>query len=188
MASSHHDRMRGPMLFCPGVTFCYSKQSLKWYESPIDRQHKYVQNLKRIMRQSLIDVGLSIARPSDLLWWLYTLWITLLQYCGCWWPGNAMNEVIICHCSKPFNPEHPDLNTRTIDYLKYGLLNGSVYHLLEIIRNIPSQWLAFQTNPNIPKELKQVTTTAVWFSPGSSNIRRFHPWFWLATIVPLQKP
>ena len=31
----------------------------------IDKQHKYEQNPKRIMRQSLVDVGLSIARPSD---------------------------------------------------------------------------------------------------------------------------
>ena len=65
-----------------------------------------------------------------------------------------------------------------------GLLNGSVYHLLEMIHYIPSQWLAFQTNPNIPKKLKQVTTTAVGFSPGGSDVRKFHPWFWLATKVP----
>ena len=58
--------MRGAMLFWPGVTFCSSKQSLKLYESPIDKQHKYEQNLKRITRQSLVDVGLSIARRSDL--------------------------------------------------------------------------------------------------------------------------
>ena len=66
LASSHHDRMRGAMLFCPGFIFCSSKQSLKLYESPIDKQHKHEQNLKRIMRQSLVDVGLSIAIPSDL--------------------------------------------------------------------------------------------------------------------------
>ena len=66
LASSHHDRMRGAMLFCPGVTFCSSKQSLELYESPIDKQHKYEQNLKRIMRQSLVDFGLSIVKPSDL--------------------------------------------------------------------------------------------------------------------------
>ena len=51
---------------CPGVTFCSPKQSLKLYEIPIDKQHKYEQNLKRIIRHSLIDVGLSIARPSEL--------------------------------------------------------------------------------------------------------------------------
>ena len=51
LASSHHDRMRGAMLFCPGVIFCSSKQSLKLYESPIDKQHKHEQNLKNIMRQ-----------------------------------------------------------------------------------------------------------------------------------------
>ena len=66
LASSHHDRMRGAMLFCPGVTFCSSKQSRKLYESPTDEQHKNPQNLKRIMRQSLVDVGLSIARLSYL--------------------------------------------------------------------------------------------------------------------------
>ena len=66
LASSHHDRMHGALLFCQGVTLCSSKQSLKLYEPPIDKQHKYEQNLKRIMRQSLVDVGLSIARTSDL--------------------------------------------------------------------------------------------------------------------------
>ena len=58
--------MRGAMLFHPGVTFCSSKQSMKLYESSIDEQHKYEQNLKRIIRQSLVDVSLSIARSSDL--------------------------------------------------------------------------------------------------------------------------
>ena len=123
LASSHHDRMRGAMLFCPGVIFWSSKQSLKLYKSPIDEQRKHEQNLKRIMRQSLVDVGLSIARPSDFFWWLYTLWITLLQYCWCWWPCDATNEVIICYCIKPFNnPEHPDLNTRNIDFLRKWLV------------------------------------------------------------------
>ena len=74
LASSHHDRMRGAMLFCPGVIFCNSKQSLKLYESPIDEQHIHEQNLKRILRQSLVDVGLSITRPSDLfLMTVYTV-------------------------------------------------------------------------------------------------------------------
>ena len=124
LASSHHDRMRGAMLFCPGVIFWSSKQSLKLYKSPIDEQRKHEQNLKRIMRQSLVDVGLSIARPSDLFWWLYTLWITLLQYCWCWWPCDAANEVmIICYCIKPFNnPEYLDLNTRNIDFLRKWLV------------------------------------------------------------------
>ena len=62
-----------------------------------------------------------------------------------------------------------------------GLLNRSVYHLLEMIHYIPSQWPAFQTNSNIPKELKQVTTIEVWFNPRGSDIRNFYPWFWLAT-------
>ena len=62
LASSHHDRMRGAMLFCPGVTVSSSNQSMKLYETPIDKQHKYEQNLKRIMRLSLVDVGLLIAR------------------------------------------------------------------------------------------------------------------------------
>ena len=110
--------MRGAMLFWPGVTFCSSKQSLKLYESPIDKQHKYEQNLKRIMRQSLVDVGLSIARHLNLFLWLYTLWIILLQYCGCWRPGGVTNEVIICYCIKPLNPEHPDLQARNIDFLR----------------------------------------------------------------------
>ena len=54
------------MLFCPGVTLCSSKQSLKLYERPIDKQHKYEQNRKRIIMQNLVDFGLSIARPSYL--------------------------------------------------------------------------------------------------------------------------
>ena len=66
LASSHHDRMHRAMLFCQGATFCSSKQTLKLYEPPIDKQHKHEQNLKRIMRQSLVDIGLSIARTSDL--------------------------------------------------------------------------------------------------------------------------
>ena len=45
LASSHHDRMRGAMLFCPGVIFWSSKQSLKLYKSPIDEQRKHEQNL-----------------------------------------------------------------------------------------------------------------------------------------------
>ena len=40
---------------------------MKLFESPIDKQHKYEQNLKKkMMRQSLVDVELSIVRPSDL--------------------------------------------------------------------------------------------------------------------------
>ena len=66
LASLHHDRMRGAMLFCPWVTFCSSKQSLKLYESPIYKRHRYEQNLKKIMRQSLVDVRISIARLYDL--------------------------------------------------------------------------------------------------------------------------
>ena len=111
MASSHHDRMCGAMLFCTGVAFCSSKQSLKLYEPPIDKQHKYEQNLKRIMTQSLVDVGLSITRTSDLFLMIVYTVNYMLQYCGCWWHGDATNEVTICYCIKPFNPKHPDLNT-----------------------------------------------------------------------------
>ena len=184
MASSHHDRMRGAMLFCPGVIFWSSKQSLKLYKSPIDEQRKHEQNLKRIMRQSLVDVGLSIARPSDLFWWLYTLWITLLQYCWCWWPCDATNEVIIV-LSHLITRNILISTQEILIFWGNGLLNGSVYHLLEMIQYITSQWLAFQTNPNIPKELKQVTTTGVWFGPGGSDIRKFDPWFCLANTVPV---
>ena len=187
MASSHHDRMRGAMLFCPGVIFCSPKQSLKLspIESPIDKRHKHEQNLNKIMRQSLVDVGLSIARPSDLF-----------------------NDCIHCelHCYNTADAD--DLATQrtrsssaivsshltrnilisTQEILIFwgnGSLNGSVYHLLEMIQYIPSQWLAFQTNPSITKELKQVTTIGVWFSPGGSDIRKFDPWFCLANKVPL---
>ena len=110
LSSLHHDRMRGAMLFCPEVTFCSSKQNLKLYESPTDKQIRT--KSEKIMRQSLVDVGLSIAWPSD---WL-------LQYRGCWWPGDATNEVIICYCIKPFNPEHPAPNTRNIDFLRKWII------------------------------------------------------------------
>ena len=38
---------------------------------------------------------------------------------------------------------------------------------------------------SVPKELKQVTTTGVWFGPGGSDIRKFDPWFCLANTVPV---
>ena len=139
MASSHHDWMRGAMLCCPGVTSCSTTQSLKLYEPPIDKQHKYEQNLKRIMRQSLVDVGLSITRASNLFEWLYTLRITLLQYCRCRWPGDAMNEVIICYCIKPFNPEHPDLNTRNIDFSEKMACLTDLHYNDVIMRAMASQ-------------------------------------------------
>ena len=84
LASSHHDRMRGAMLFCPGVTFCSSKQSLKLYEPPIDKQHKYEQNLKRIMRQGLVDVGLSIARSFLMIIYAMNYIVTILLMLMTW--------------------------------------------------------------------------------------------------------
>ena len=186
MTSSHHDRMRGAILFCPGVTFCSSKQSMKLYESPFDKQHKYEQNLKRIMNQS----------PSR-----------------CWTFNSQtfkpfFNDCIHCelHCYNTVDADNLAMQrtrsssaialnhlTRNIlisrqeilIFWENGLLNGSAYHLLQMIHYIPSQWLAFQTSPNIPKELKQAITIAVWFSPGGSDTRKFHPWFWLATEFPL---
>ena len=136
--------MRGAMCFRTGVTFCSSKHSMKLYESPVDKQHNYEQNLKIIMRQVPVDVRLSIARASDLL-----------------------NDCIQCelHC---YNSAHVDdlatQRTRSsfaivLSYLirnilistheilifwENGLLNGSDYHLLEMIHYIPSQWPAFQ--------------------------------------------
>ena len=123
MAPSHHDWMRGAMLFCQRVTFCSSKQSPKLYELPIDKQHKYEQNLKRIMRQGLVDVRLSIARPSDFfLMIVYTLWITLLQYCGCWQPGDATNEVIVL---SPLTRNILISTQETLIFRENGLFNGS---------------------------------------------------------------
>ena len=181
MASSHHDRMRGAMLFCPGVIFCSSTQSLRLYESPIDEQHKHEQNMKRIMGQSLVDVGLSIARPSD-------LFFNDCIHCElhCYNAADAddlatqrtrsSSVIVLSHLTRNILISTQEI----LIFWGNGLLNGSVYHLLEMIQYIPSQWLAFQTNPNIPKELKQVTTTGVWFSP-----REFDPWFCLANKVPL---
>ena len=185
MASSHHDRMRGAMLFCAGVTFCSSKQSLKLYESPIDKQHKYEQNLKRIMRQSLVDVGLSIATPVD----LFNDCIHCELHCYNTADADDLatqrtrssSVIVLSHLTRNILISTQEI----LIFWENGLLNGSVYHLLKMFHYIPSQWLAFQTNPNIPKGLKQVKITAVWFSPGGSDIRKFHPWFWLATKVPL---
>ena len=56
-------------------------------------------------------------------------------------------------------------------YTKYFDLSSSIYVAL-IIAN------------GAPNELKEVTITAVWLSPGDSDIRKFHPWF-DATKVPL---
>ena len=117
-------RLNGGNVFCPGVTFCSSKQSLKLYEPPIDKQHKYEQNLKRIIRQSLVDIELSIARPSDLfLMIVYTVnyIVTILRMLMTW---RRNERVIICYCIKPFafNPEHPHLNTRNIDFLRKWLV------------------------------------------------------------------
>ena len=44
------------------------------------------------------------------------MWITLLQYCGWWWPGDARNQVFNCYCINPFHPEHPDLSRRNIGF------------------------------------------------------------------------
>ena len=186
MASSHHDRMSGAMLFCPGVIFWSSKQSLKLYKSPIDEQRKHEQNLKRIMRQRLVDVGLSIARPSD----FFDDYIHCELHC---YNTADADDLATQRTRSSSAIVLSDLITRNIlistqEILIFwgnGLLNGSVYHLLEMIQYIPSQLLAFQTNPNIPKELKQVTTTGVWFGPGGSDIRKFDPWFCLANTVPV---
>ena len=185
LASSHYARMRGAMLFCPGVTFCSSKQSLKLYESPINKQHKYKHNLKKITRQSLVDVGLSIARPSDLF--------NDCIHCEfhCYNTADADDQAMQrTRSSSVIVLSHLTWNIlistqEILIFWENGSLNRSVYHLLEMIHYIPSQWPAFQTNSNIPKELKQVTTIEVWFSPRGSDIRKFHPWFWLGTKVSL---
>ena len=85
LASSLHDRMHVAMLFAQELHSV--AQNKVWIcESPIDKQHKYEQNLKRIMRQSLVDVGLSIARPSDLLMIVYTVnyIVTILRVLMTW--------------------------------------------------------------------------------------------------------
>ena len=83
-------------------------------------------NMNKIWKESWswapVDVGLSIARPSDPFSMIVYTMITLLQYCGCWRSGDAKNEVIICSCIKPFNPEHPDFKTRNIDFLRKWLI------------------------------------------------------------------
>ena len=160
--SSHHDH--GANLFCPGVLFCSCKQSLKLYESPIDKHHKYEQNLKRIMRQGLVDVGHSVDRPSDPLndCIQCTLWITLLQYCGCWWPGHATN----CYCIKPFNPEHPDLNKRSIDFLRKWLVK---WICLSFTRDDPLHIISMTGLSNQSKYTKRAKTSTNYC--GESGVR-----------------
>ena len=181
MASSHHDWMRGAMLCCPGVTFCSSEQRLKLYEPPIDKQHKYEQNLKRIMRQSLVDVGLSIARPSDLFEWLYTLRITLLKYCRCRWPGDATNEVFLCYCIKPFNPEHPDLNTRNIDFLRKWHLHYNDVIMSAMASQLTSLTIAYSIVYSGADQIKHQSCASLAFVrgihrwPAGLDIRKFHP-------------
>ena len=146
-------------------------------------------NTNKIWKESwgrAFNSGLSIGRPSDLFFNDYI-------HCelNCYNTADADDlatermrsspAIVLSHSTRNIMIS----TQKTLIFRENGLLNGSVYHLLEMIQYIPSQWLAFQTNPNIPKELKQVTTAAVWFSPGSSDIRKFHPWFWLATKVPL---
>ena len=88
----------------------------------------------------------------------------------------------LCEGNSPLTGEFPTQRTSNAENVSIWWRHH-VYHSLNMITYIPSQWLAFQTNPNIPKELKQVTTTAVWVSAWGSDIRKFHPWF--ATKVPL---
>ena len=142
--------------------FWSSKQSLKLYKSPTDEQRKHEQNLKRIMRQSLVDVGLSIARPSD----FFYDYIHCELHCYNTVDADDLatqrtrssSAIVLSHLIT----RNILISTQEIlIFWGNGLLNGSVYHLLEIIQYIPSQWLAFQTNPNIPKEQKQVTTAGV---------------------------
>ena len=87
----------------------------------------------------------------------------------------------LCEGNSPLTGEFPTQRASNAENVSIWWRHH-VHHLLNMITYIPSQWLAIQTNPNIPKKLKQVTTTAVWFSAGGSDIRKFNPWF--ATKVP----
>ena len=82
----------------------------------------------------------------------------------------------LCDGNSPFTGEFPARRANNAEKVSIWWRHH-VYHLLDMITYIPSQWLDFQINPNIPKELKQVTTTAVWFSARGSDIRKFYPWF-----------
>ena len=64
------------------------------------------------MRQSLVDVGLSIARPSDLfLMIVYTVnYIDTILLMLMTWRRNERGHHLL------FNLEHPDLNTRNINF------------------------------------------------------------------------
>ena len=82
----------------------------------------------------------------------------------------------LCEGNSPLTGEFPTQRASNAENVSIWWRHH-VYHLLNMITYIPSQWLAFQTNANIPKELKQVRTTAVWFSAGGSDIKKIHPWF-----------
>ena len=57
----------------------------------------------------------------------------------------------LCDGNSPLTGEFPARRANNAEkvYIWWG---HHVYHLLDMITYIPSQWLAFQTNPNIQKE------------------------------------
>ena len=89
------------------------------------------------------------------------------------WGQCCFRVTGLCEGNSPLTGEFPAQRVSNAENVSIWW-HHHVYHSLDVITYIPSQWLAFQTNPN---ELKQVTTTAVWFSARGSDIRKFHPWF-----------
>ena len=81
-----------------------------------------------------------------------TLFIDCMQcelhcYCGCWWPGDAKNQVINCFCIKLFHRKYLDLITRNIDFPRKWL-GKRVCPSFTRDDPLHTQWLTFQTNPN----------------------------------------
>ena len=60
----------------------------------------------------------------------------------------------LCEGNSPLTGEFPTQRASNAENVSIWWRHH-VYHLLNMITYIPSQWLAFQTNPNIPKELNK---------------------------------
>ena len=116
-------------------------------------------NTNKIWKESWsrapVNVGLSIARPSKhFLIIVYTVnYIVTILWMLMTWRHNELGSssaIVLSHLTRNILISRQEI----LIFWENDLSNGSAYHLLEMIHYIPSQWLAFQTNPNIPKELK----------------------------------
>ena len=87
------------MLFCPGVTFCSSKQSLKLFESPIDKQHKYEQNLKKNHEAEpggCQTFNSQTFRPFLMIVYTVNYIVTILRMLITWWRNEGGHHLLLC--------------------------------------------------------------------------------------------